>query len=174
MLYVKENPTGIDKPIQKLQNRIWSGLLKAWGIAESDYNSFCRVYINRKDGGYIPEFYMGRNEYRETFFDDKVYATSFFVMDETVKFESTSMRTTGSLIFCVNLERLKSKVLHRADEEVRMDVVSLCNMYGFTVSSIQVGIKNVFREFSQDVIKFTDMHPFHCFRINMNIIYDKC
>jgi hypothetical protein len=175
MLYLKNDPSGIDRPISDLQERLFKLLCKKWNIGEKDYNSFCRAYKNQKaQGGYIPEFYMGGNEYRELFFDDAVSVTSFFVAGERVSFVMDMYHSDVSLIFNVDISKLKNSP-NRADEEVRLDVVKLCkNTTDFDLVSIETGIANVFREFSAEGVKYRDMHPLHCFRLNFKIIYSNC
>lgn len=174
MLYQINNPKGIDIPIQKLQKRLFDGLLDDWKMNEGDYNSFSRVYKNKKSNGYIPEAYVGGNEYREVFFDDKVFATSFFSVSDKIELEFEEMRANVSVIFTVNLEKIKAGYQHRADEEARLDAIKLCEMFGFKFISLETGIDNVFKEYNRNFITFRDMHPLHCFRINLSIIYNKC
>jgi hypothetical protein len=175
MLYLKDNPAGIDRPISNLQERLFKSLCSKWSIEAKDYNCFCRAYKNQKaQGGYVPEFYMGNNEYRELFFDDAVSVTSFFAAGEKVSLVRDMYQADVSLIFSVDILKLKNSP-HRADEEVRLDVVRLCkNIADFDLVSIETGITNVFREFSTDGIKYRDMHPLHCFRLNFKIIYSNC
>ncbi len=174
MLYIKENPTGADRPIQRLQSHLYDGLRRTWGIKEGDYNSFGRVYRNQTSKGYIPEAYMGSGEYRDTFIDDRFPVTSFFAVESPVNVDEVTMRANVSLIFCVDLNRIKQGVKHRADEEAHLDVVELCNMYGFAVKSIVTGIDKVFQEYSVARITFNDMHPHHCFRVNLSLMYKNC
>lgn len=174
MLYLKEKPTGIDIPIQNLQQRLYDHLRKTWGLSESDYNSFGRVYRNRTERRYVPEAYIGNGEYQETFIDDRFPVTSFFSVGETVNNNMGTMKAAVSLVFCVDLNRIKPDIKHRADEEVHFDVWGLCDMFMRSRDSIVTGIDNVFREFPGARIKFDDIHPFHCFRINLSVMYKKC
>jgi hypothetical protein len=173
MLYLKESPMGIDIPIQRIQNRINATLIKTWGLRDGEYNCFGRVYRNQRENAYIPEVYVGNSEYRETFYDDRVPATSFFSVSEIAKGDLGWLTSNISLIFCVNLERIKPNIRHRADEEAHFDVLGAFQGLA-EVESVITGISNVFRDFSAQSIKFTDMHPFHCFRINMSVGYNKC
>lgn len=172
MLYIKNNPVGIDKKIDFIQQNIFKKLCKLWNITEADYNSFCRAYKNQKNSGYVPEFYMGTNEYEELFFDDTVSATSFFVVADKVDLVMSSFKAIVSLVFCVDIPRLRT-LQHRADEEIRQDVIG--KLQGIVdISSVETGINNVFREFTQTQIKYRDLHPMHCFRINFSLIYNNC
>lgn len=176
MIANKTKPVGVDIQVQALQNYLYVQLQNKWGISAADYNAYGRVYRNQvEDGGYSPEVYLGSNEYSDTFFDDKVKVLSFFSVGEMQKFNG-GLGGQVALIFCVtDLAALKPAIPWRADEEVRMDVEILCHnsRYGFTLESVETGIDNVFREYSgwkkKKGIQFMDMHPFHCFRVNLNI-----
>jgi hypothetical protein len=174
MLYLKENPQGIDIPIQNLQKYIYRKLLKIWNITDSKYLCCGRSYRNQTDKSYIPEIYMGNGEYKDAFFDDTVSAVSFFSMNEKTDIKMLEMTNTVSLIFCVNIKELKSGIQHMADEEVRLDVMENVNVFGFSLVSIDTGIDNVFREYDKTRIKFRDIYPLHCFRLNLKIQYSKC
>lgn len=174
MLFIKDNPIGIDKPIQKLQQHLYGQLIKVWGVNEKDYKCYGRAYKNQMANGYRPEVYVGAKEYADTFFDDTISASSFFVAKDKADFGTGMTSTTVSLIFCVNLSKLKPEVMHRADEEIRQDVMNRCDMFGFSLSSVTTGISNVFLEFNPASIKFRDMHPFHCFRLDLSLSYKKC
>lgn len=175
MIYTKTKPAGIDIGIQALQNFLYVQLQKVWGMAAADYTSYCRVYKNQTelDQGYSPEVYLGNNEYTDTFYDDSVKVLSFFQMGDSEKFAG-GLSATVSVIFHVNLAAVKPGLAWRGDEEVRRDVEILCkeNRWGLMMQSVEIGIDNVFREYSgwkkKEGIKFRDMHPFHCFRINFN------
>jgi hypothetical protein len=171
MLYTKNNPIGIDKEIDQLQKIIFKNLLKKWSIDASDYNCFCRAYKNQHKIGYIPEFYTGNNEYRELFFDDTVYVTSFFIVADKTNIIMNGYQTVVSLIFCVDISKLKN-LLHRGDEEIRQDVLGA--LQTLDLISVETGINNVFKEFSVSNIKYRDLHPLHCFRFNFNLIYSNC
>jgi len=176
VIYTKENPIGIDIPIQNLQKYLYGKLCKIWGISEDEYTSYCRVYRNQTKDGYIPEFYKGNNEYSESLPDDRVSALSFFSMTEKATNNMGAITQNVALIFSVNIEKLNKNVPHRADEEIRQDVIELVNsrLFGFEFLSIETGIKNVFKEYKTEGIKFNDMHPYHCFRLNLKIKYNKC
>lgn len=180
MLYTKISPVGIDISIQKLQIYLHEQLLLKWGITTDKYNCFGRCYRNQvKDEGYVAEVYTGGREYKEVYVDDRVSATSFFGIGETQDFNKVN-KTEVHLIFWVNLEQVKP-LLHRGDEEVRKDVQKLIDVgpgvFGFQLQGIRLGIENVLREYSgsvdaANVRKFRDMHPFHIFRFDFDLLYN--
>ncbi len=173
MIVTKTKPTGVDILIQALQNFLYVQLQNTWGIGTSDYTSYGRVYRNQTEDGYSPEVYLGSNEYKDSFFDDTVKALSFFGIGETEKFNG-GLISNVFLVFCVQIPLLKPTYSWRADVEVRMDVEMLCKSprFGLMFQGTETGIDNVFKEFSgwkkKEGIKFRDMHPWHCFRLNFN------
>lgn len=174
MLHVKENPIGVDILIRKLQEHLYGGLCKAWALLDSEYNSFGRVYRNQRDGGYIPEAYIGGKEYSEAFLNDRVPVTSFFTVGDTADADNGYMTVNAAVIFCVDLSRIKPGIKHRADEEAHFDVFERCNFFVQSADAIVTGVDNVFKEFTALKTKSRDMHPHHCFRINLTMAYRKC
>ena len=172
MLYLKKNPIGIDGVIDRIQSTLFRRLCKRWSIEESEYDSYCRAYKNQTKNGYVPEFYIGNKEYKELFVNDTISATSFFLSGDKVKKVGSGFQSELSVIFFVDISKLKN-ISHRADDEVRNDVIQSLPDFNELIS-VETGINNVFREFSQSSIKFRDMHPLHCFRLNLIVNYTMC
>jgi len=174
MLFLKENPIGIDIPIQNFQRFLHRKLCETWKTSE--YESYGRAYKNQtKKGGYIPEVYNGK-DYKEVLFNDKTHALSFFIVGDVQKELMQQREADVALIFCVNVQKLKPNITHRADEEVRINVIELCDLrqFSFDMISVITGIKSVFAEFDISQIKYRDMNPLHCFRLNFKLKYPKC
>lgn len=176
MLYTKVSPVGVDIPIQALQAYLHDQLLTKWGLDNRMYQAYGRCYRNQKDNGYVAEGYIGSNEYRELYLDDRYSVLSFFGISENVKFD-TGNQAEVHLIFFVNLPKL-STTSHRADEEIRRDVQNLVQ-YGYQsvyLNNVRTGIANVLEEYPgsirDDRLKFRDMHPFHCFRFDFTLNYN--
>lgn len=174
-------PVGVDIQIQNLQTFLFGKLCGTWNIDATQWNSYGRAYRNQTADGYTPEAYIGgtngSTDYKEVMFDDSVSVTSFFYLHEVTKRSGVAQVAPVSVIFTVNVPKLKPMIAHRADEEIRVDVEKLLttSKFGFELTGWQLGIDNVFREFSgwkkTIGIKFRDQHPLHCFRIDMNLLY---
>jgi hypothetical protein len=177
MLITKTNPQGIDFMLQQLQTMLHDSLLLKWGISSADYKCYGRCYRNRYQYGYVAENYEGGREYKEVYWDDALKVLSFFGTSQRVIFEG-SEKADVHLVFFVNLEKIKPSVVHRADEEVRKDVIELLRVsnYGLSYEGYEVYVENVLREYPgsrrDDRLTAVDMHPTHCFRINLSSIYD--
>jgi len=180
-LYTKTQPVGIDIPIQRLQQYLHDQLLDTWQLATGQYQCYGRCYRNQLENGYVAEVYTGNNEYKEVYLDDRYAVMSFFGLTGNIDFKVVNTAKVH-LIFFVNIETLK-QVLHRGDEEVRKDVQTIVqNGYqGFILKGVRLGIDEVFEEYAgtrltekenMNGIKFRDMHPFHCFRFDFEILYN--
>lgn len=177
MLTVKTNPVGIDFYIQKLQTYLHTQLLNKWGIDTSIYQCYGRAYRNKKDTGYIAEIFAGSNEYKEAYWNDAMAAISFFGISNNIK-QGVGSEADVHLVFFVNIKTLKPTITNRADEEVRHDVESMIGqtLFGFNLESTDLWLENVLREYPGSYrdqrLKAVDMHPVHCFRLNLKLLYN--
>jgi hypothetical protein len=177
MVVSKTNPTGIDFYIQKLQTQLSTSLVTKWGITDSQYKAYGRCYRNKKDNGYVAEIYTGGNEYKDAYWDDSLSAISFFGITGSEK-NAGQMVADVHLVYMVNIKKLKPSITHRGDEEVRADVLDVFHLSteGFRFESLELWIDNVLREYPGSIrengLKAVDMHPIHCFRLNLKLIYN--
>lgn len=180
MLVQKQYPIGIDVYVQAHQNGLHEHLLTKWGINQNRYFSIERVYANRSTTGYVPEYKYEGNDYKDALLTDKYDVQSFYGMDNTTTVDGKTRKVNVWLILFVNLTAIppyKGKD-GRCDEEVRNDVDFWVrkNLHGFEYLSMETGIERVFSEYpglASDGFKTKcDMHPWHCFRINMQCVYD--
>lgn len=178
MIYKIGSPVGIDYYVQQLQQYLYDYLKTKWTLTDSTagtvYDSYGRVYrLMMKDYGTVPEAFTGGTDYKEVFFDDTRAALSFFDVGDVIKNDTTNTMTANvSLYFQVQLNIIKPSV-YRLDEDARLDVKNFIdgNGMGFFVKAIATGEKEVFKNYSgyrkKAGTKYTDMHPFHCFRIDL-------
>lgn len=181
------NAAGIDKAIQGFQKTMYDKLKAAWQLQDTDWLCYDRAYKNQnEDGAYYPEVFDGNNssgnkaqDYHEVMFEDTVKLQSFFGIGETIKNDGITATVSVFLIFMINnLPALKPGLINRADEAVRIDAQRACVMprYGFFMTGLTLGVENVFKEYNgwrkKEGIKHRDMHPFHCFRVNFNVVYN--
>ena len=182
MLFLKTAPVGVDIPIQKLQSYLHEKLLTKWSLQNADYEAYGRCYRNQKEAGYVAEVYVGGNEYKEVYLDDRIAAISFFGLSGDIDHVVTNIADVH-LVFWVNIKLLYPSITHRGDEEVRKDVqVLVDNGYqGFEFTGMRMGIERVHQEYrgtimaaqaNLDPLKFRDMHPYHCFRLDFKLTYN--
>jgi len=176
MLITITNPTGIDAIIYDLQSYLHPKLLIAWGINTSQYLSYGRCYRNKKGNGYVAEVYQGSNEYKEVYWDDSYSAVSFFGIGTAIE-SGVQQKVPVHLVVFANLNLVKPST-HREDENLRWDVMNLLqsSFYNDKVRGIDLGIENVLREYPGSYrdtrLSAVDVHPIHCFRINLELTYD--
>lgn len=183
MLITKTNPVGIDAKIQELQTKLHTKLLEVWGISSDKYKCLGRCARNLKGEGHIAELYVGNNEYRDVYWDDSLSAISFFGLNNVPIRHNVIERAYVHLVFFVKLTDLKPSITHRADEEVRQDVLNIIgsSLFGFKYESLELSLANVLKEYPASwrtadkytSLKVVDMHPLHCFRLNFFVQYDK-
>lgn len=181
MLITKSNPKGLDLRVQNLQNLLHTHVLKAWGLEGTPdlYQCYGRVYRNRKDQGYVAEVYDGSGEYKEVHHDDRLAALSFVGFSENFEDE----KGVAHLVFFIDLNKIKTGLTDRPDEQARIDIIKFAQKgyQGFEFETLETGAENVLREYpgtlsnlrinaGADSYKI-DMHPYHCFRINLNLLY---
>ena len=122
-LFEKQNPVGIDKPIQKLSKRLYDGL------GYSNIDAYGRAYLMKDNDDKVkPHRYIedSNGEYTEILFNDTLNGHFFFLDNpETKPFTGVFIETQVDIIFFFNLENLKPDIDHRADEEIRNEIMAV-------------------------------------------------
>lgn len=186
MLITRTNPSGIDLYIQNLQTDLHTKLISAnyWNLADSTkYKAYGRCYRNKTADGYIAENYESSNQYREVYWDDTLTAISFFGMsnrvDNGIKYEAdVHFVMFANLSTLALTDHTGAAITHRADEELRNMVLGIIgkSAFGFQLESVELWLENVLREYPgsrrDNRLIAVDMHPVHCFRINLRLYYD--
>lgn len=175
----RTNPAGIDWYIQQLQARIHTALLPT-----DAYMCYGRAYRNKTADGYIAEVYAGDDRYQEVYLDNAKTLISFFGVSGPVKTGKLA-EVDIHLVFFANLTALALKdykgntISHRADEELHQKVLNIIGMssFGLAPVSIETGVTDALREYPgsrrEDRLIAADMHPYHCFRVNMTLLFDQ-
>lgn len=174
MNYTKPTVIGIDIPIQKFQTVLYDKIKTIWPVDDSSFNMFGRAYRNQAQKGYQPEVFVGGIEYNDSYFDDTVKGSAFWGLSSPEKVTPEGDTTAQVfVIFMVRLDQIKPGET-RNDEEARNDIQQICmnRFSGLFMSGVITGIDQVFKEYNLDNIKFRDMHPWHCFRLNFNLVYN--
>lgn len=178
MEFTRTKPTGVDIHIQKLQSFLYAQTKALWSLSDDDFDGYGRVYKNQTADGIIPEAYISDREYRDTLFDDRKKAISFFGVGDNISYNGATATAQIFVIYLVNLGQIKGGDQQRADEEARVDIQKLLQpgRYGTQIVSFETGIDAVFREFSgfrkDKGMKYRDLQPFHVFRVNLSLAYN--
>lgn len=186
MLNQKTNPVGLDWYIQALQTKMHTVLMDADHLNIADtgkYESYGRAYRNKTRDGYVAECYTASGEYKEVYWNDSLILLSFFGITGEIK-SGVMNEAQVHLVFFADLSKLALQdsagnvASHRTDEELRSMVQSVIgkNSHGFQLDSIELWLENVLREYPEsrrdDRLAAVDMHPVHCFRLNLALRYD--
>lgn len=165
---VKENPVGLDALIHDVQTQVYS-LATTWNI---DLTGYPRCYILEHNGKKTIESYLGDSEYSRSLIFSEENKFFFLNPEDVEKVGSNLYKTQIELYFIVNLEECKPNVTHRADEEVRNDVLSeLSKLPNVKIVKVVHNNDRVFARFNNRVsqnyeYEYTDdMQPYHYFKV---------
>jgi hypothetical protein len=178
MNIIKKNAIGVDAVIEVVKEQLYTDLAELWELSESNSLFTGRCYKNKSQEGVYPEMYVSANEYSDLLLDDTKKAQMFVVVgDSSTTTNGVNYKVRCGIVFLVNVTNIYPST--RNDEEIRIDVLNLLNEYGYYNSEIVTGLDKVFVEFNgwkiKNGIKYSDMNPFHAFRINVDLDYTiKC
>jgi hypothetical protein len=171
-----DNPKGIDKPIQEMQQLFDANL---WTNIQSEKKRFYhRVWRNKKrnkEGTLIirPEVLDRANNYKEVKFDKRLDVLSWFdVSPTTNSFDGEQITQDVGIFFAVNLKSLYPDLTHRAVEEAHTDVRKVIKKRAskFNISVLSMG-EDAFGDFTDDGLRDYDMQPWHVFRFDCNVSF---
>lgn len=170
MLVRKTNPVGIDKVIDDIQVHLD-------GVGFVNYGNYPRAYKNPSrfdDRGYIPEIYNDNGDYKEVFYDDTLWISSFFVVGDRREVGTGKATAPISLIVQANLKQIFPAITHRADEEINNLFWDRLKTFtkGAKVESIETAIENVYREFVRENVKFDDLGKYYVVRFNLQAVFE--
>ncbi|RUT68687.1 hypothetical protein D0817_20215 [Flavobacterium cupreum] len=168
MNYTVTSPKGIDKEIQLIQTSLFDKL--GW----TPIDVFGRVHKNiSKEKGLVPEFYVGKNEYKDVFTNDLKSANVFFIdNDEHTTTNRIFYYSEVKIVFMVDLKKVKPAIAHRADMEVEIDALKVVKRHRmFEVDGFEKGIETVFKGFNIDHVKLLNIQPHHVFAITGKLKY---
>jgi hypothetical protein len=167
MIYLKNNPKGIDKQIQRIQQYLHDKLISEFNCEVSAYG---RVYKDSVNGSIKPKAYIGSKDYRELLTDDRIKGLHYFFIegDEATILSDSCLSTNDvDIIFFVNdIVKVRGDVTHYADEEIKETVKNHIYKLGFKPQSVIKGEKAL-EGFDISKIKF--IHPFNVFKIKITI-----
>jgi len=176
-LIQKNNCKGIDCSIQSFQSQLFSKLDTIWG---ADWLCYPRIYktMNKGQDGntfFKPEYMDGTFEYEtDTLFNDKVDVVSFFLAGDSFDLSETRPTGTISLIFSCDVTKLYPTVLHKADEEMHVDILNTVTEIGGTswiLQNIETGVDNVYSEFKKEGLEWSSISHRHLVRLNFEVNY---
>jgi hypothetical protein len=159
---LKTTPVGTDLAIARIQKTLYDNLILLWG---GELEGYPRCYIVRREKLITIEYYQGEKEYGNLVNTDK---NKFFFVAESDKSTDNQVHFSQAvqLYFILDLKQCYPNISHRADEEVRQDVLDILSKHSdCQIRNSTVGLQNVFRSVSYK--ETFDTHPKHCFRIDL-------
>jgi hypothetical protein len=200
MLYQRYGTVqGIDWHINNVQVALYDYIKSKWALPDdSYYDCYARVYRNNTTDGYIAEAFIGGIDYKEVFLDDTKTVLSFFGYESGELSNDGSYTATVTLIFFVNLSGVMTcvnnalanntfdsvfdlsfsqPITDREDEMVRSTVKEFIdNSFGFSLKKTSIGTDKVLADYTgtrRKMLdnKYPDMHPWHCFRLDLQLVY---
>jgi hypothetical protein len=182
MIIAKQNPVELDVVVARIQKVIHNAFDVKWstnppGPTKKDgIICYPRCYqVIRKGHKYIEYFDSAEsNSYNKDYQDiiDSeqnrmvILNDDYEIVNETDNgnFKSTYL----DVIFIVDLSTTHPTVLHRADEEVRAEVVKeLEKIPNVTVYKSVRKLNKIFGDIKYDPI--IDLHPSHCFKVVLHV-----
>ena len=166
---IKINPVGLDKVIDTIQGSIFSGLTTDWGL---DLNGYPRCYVLFRESGKTIEHFVAGIDYSGNLINAE--ENKFFFINEAdyKKINLIQYETEIKIFFILNLNKAKTNILHRADEEVKGFILDRIERTGLVYNdkTIVTGFDRVFDGYNY---KYTDdMQPYHYFRIDCTVKFE--
>lgn len=163
--YTKENPVGLDLVVDVIQKKLYNKLSPLWNVKLEGYP---RCYEIKRSKKTTIEHYIGKGEYKSLISSDE--NKFFFIVKDNIRQVSfTTYNAVIELFFIVNVQDCKPSIKHRADEEVRSDVISVLSSIGVAdaLKTIIIDTASVFRGYDYELLN--DMHPHDCFKVIFEI-----
>lgn len=138
MNYTRTNPLGIDKAIQKIQDKLYNKL------GFNNIDGYGRVYPLEKDGNIIPTHYITGTDYKEVLFNDKGDSNgNFFFYENPIskKVNSEQTETTIHIVFQLDVNEIFQSTNNREDEKIRVEIERVLRHTSFSVDEITRGVK---------------------------------
>ena len=162
---LKTNPKGLDVIIYKVQKKLYDKLSTMWvGVELFGYD---RCYLSNRNGVKSIDYYISDKEYENLIVAEK--NKFFFTAENEVKNVGINYYETSiELYFIVNVSEIKPDVLHRADEEVRKDVLNvLQTMSDTSIDYVVFNTDNVFSKYFFNQVIY--LEPYHCFKVVLKV-----
>ena len=158
MINIKDNPVGIDKVIQKIQQRLYDKL-------GYNMNSYGRIYLRKRDNKTIVTHFKGK-DYKEVILNTSDIV-SFFIVKDNTDIKNGDLTTDVDIVFFIDLKKVKPNIPHRADEEIRVEILNILNDTVYNANSFTKDDDAV-TDFHTELI---NMQPYHFLRFKGSLVY---
>ena len=166
MNYSKSNPAGVDKPIEKIKDKLYKVLR-----TKGEIDAYGRVYKNKRGGGFVLEAFKGDNEYKDVLGTDT--SRFFFVVDERKVFDEDPSSVID-VVFMVDLRQFYNDD-YRNDEEFKAMVNTVLESSKLKVSDMHghERMDTILRGFgSGKSLEYDHIHPKLVFSVQGTVNYN--
>lgn len=162
IIFAKENPIGVDAIINSIQQLLDTKFSTSWQGLEC----YPRCYVNEDKGKQVIEHFDGK-DYNNVVHADK--SKCFFLAEyDEIPNGSNNYSTVIEIFFIVDLKKAKPSILHRADGEIRNEVLSIIEKIpNTTIKRVVKKAENIFKGYFYDNVD--DLHPTHCFKVVLSL-----
>ena len=174
MNYKLDSTLSIDTVIQSVQNDLYNSLSIMW---QGELNGYGRVHKN----GDKAEWYSGDGEYEDVYYNDEYSGNFFFIDSDSHNTDDEYVFTSDvKCVFMVNLNEILPNDAIRQDVKAQNQVVELLRKIAdqrYTITGVDKDLSSIFRGLDSSVIAFENIHPTHCFAVNLKLNYyitDEC
>lgn len=165
MIYLKDNPVGIDIQIQRIQQRLYDKLSSSLNC---EIHAYGRAYKTNNKGSIKPEVYK-EGRYNELLTNSQIKGLHFFFIEDNESSVLTrtcmSSNTIDLIVIVDDLSKVRNDVQHYPDEEIKEEVKSYIKSY-FEITSV---VKNEDALDGFDISKLNFIYPYFVFRITGTI-----
>jgi len=155
IMFQKTLPQGIDTWIDRFQKQQERELPLLFGV---DANT-CLFYGRTEKIGNKIVVYNTSTKYVDVGFDNKYSFISYFVLGDTFNSNGLLQSNDASLVVHSDLNKMYPSISHRADEEIRQDMIKFVHKF------IEP------QDMRETKIIRSELQPFHSFIINFKINY---
>jgi len=174
MNYKLDSTLSIDTVIQSVQNDLYNSLSIMW---QGELNGYGRVHKK----GDKAEWYSGDGEYEDVYYNDEYSGNFFFIDSDSHNTDDEYVFTNDvKCVFMVNLNEILPNDAIRQDVKAQNQVVELLRKIAdqrYTITGVDKDMSSIFRGLDSSVIAFENIHPTHCFAVNLKLNYyitDEC
>lgn len=191
MINLLENPQGLDKTIQDVQERLYEELSYIWRGDIEGYGRVEKTPINTGDEVpdyyrtaklIIPEWYNANTkDYEEVYYNDSKSCVFCFLISDTDSTKDGDVYTNKvKVVFMLDLKKIYGMDLGRVVSRAQKEAVRILKSisYGiFEITGLERRVDIIFQQYKTNNIQEIDMHPLHIFAVNVDLNYvleDNC
>lgn len=163
MVFLKDNSVGIDKRIEGIQLFLNDNL--------KGYNLEILGRAERLDKRLI--LFYKKNDYKDVLFiNPSTMGKAFFIDKEISKTDSkkgSKLFTEVEIIFLLDLKKIKPNIIHRADEEVKIEILEVLKR---KLKRIDLEVTKGIEALNGFDTDLKDLQPYHFLKFSLELDYN--